>query len=102
MRNITIRSNNKEASAFRLEEVDPFLREAEFQFKVWSRVAAIGTQEWEQYREERQKDGNFSELEKGYFDEVIALIPDAIGAVRFSPTWTKAAREVQLSEAVDA
>ena len=57
---------------------------------------------WEQYREERQKDGNFSELEKGYFDEVIALIPDAIGAVRFSPTWTKAAREVQLSEAVDA
>ena len=50
MRNITIRSNNKEASAFRLEEVDPFLREAEFQFKVWSRVAAIGTQEWEMSR----------------------------------------------------
>jgi len=50
MRNITIRSNNKEATAFRLEEVDPFLREAEFQFKVWSRVAAIGTQEWEMSR----------------------------------------------------
>ena len=47
MRNICIRSSNKIVSSFRLEEIDPFLRETEFQFKIWSRIAAIGGQEWE-------------------------------------------------------
>jgi len=47
MRNVCIRSGNKEVSSFRLEEVDPFLRETEFQFKVWSRVSAVVAQEWE-------------------------------------------------------
>lgn len=47
MRNVCIRSNNKEISSFRLEEVDPFLRETEFQFKVWSRVSSVQAQEWE-------------------------------------------------------
>jgi hypothetical protein len=47
MRNVAIRSSNKQVQSFRLEEIDPFLRETEFQFKVWSRVSSVVAQEWE-------------------------------------------------------
>jgi len=50
MRNVCIRSGNKVASSFRLEEIDPFLNETEFQFKIWSRIASISSQEWEMSR----------------------------------------------------
>ena len=33
---------------FRLDEVDPFLKEADRQFKVWSRMITIHSQEWQQ------------------------------------------------------
>ena len=48
---------------------------------------------WPQYRAEREKDGGFSELEKAYFEEAVRLIPDAIGAIAFSPSWASAARK---------
>lgn len=50
MRSISIKSNNREASSFRLEEVDPFLKEVELQFRIWSRVAALVKDEWDMSR----------------------------------------------------
>lgn len=47
MRNVAIRSNNKMVQSFRLEEIDPFLRESDFQFKVWSRISSVMAQEWD-------------------------------------------------------
>ena len=35
---------------FRLDEIDPFLKEADRQFKVWSRVIAVHSQEWQNNR----------------------------------------------------
>ena len=42
---------------------------------------------WEEYSVERQKDGNFSELEKKYFDAVIPYCISADTAILFSPEW---------------
>lgn len=50
---------------------------------------------WAEYKAERQKDGNFSEREKQYFDKVIKLIPDAIGAINFCKEWADAARKAK-------
>ena len=47
MHAIAVRSGNKEVSAFRTKEIDPFLKETEFQFRVWSRVNSVYQQEWE-------------------------------------------------------
>ena len=52
----------------------------------------------EQYRKERIKDGEFSEGEMYLFDEVIKLIPDAIGCIGFSKVWTEAARTAAGNE----
>ena len=51
---------------------------------------------WSQYKEERQKDGHFSEREKEYFDKVLPLIKDASGAISFSKSWLEAARKAVL------
>ena len=48
---------------------------------------------WKEYKAERKKDGDYPESEKEYFDQVMKLIPDAIGAIGFSQTWAKTARK---------
>jgi hypothetical protein len=40
-------SKNRVLRDFKYEEVIPFLNEAEFQFKVWSRVVSINNLEWD-------------------------------------------------------
>ena len=44
---------------------------------------------WEEYQAERQKDGNFSEMEKPYFDRVISYCKSAEDADRFCSSWRK-------------
>ncbi len=44
---------------------------------------------WEEYRTERQKDGNFSEMERPYFDRVISYCKSAEDADRFCSSWRK-------------
>lgn len=43
--------------------------------------------DWEEYRTEREKDGNFTEREKAYFDKVSPWCRTAEQAATFSPTW---------------
>ena len=43
--------------------------------------------EWEEYKFERQKDGQFTESEKGYFDSVIDFCVSPETAKLFSPVW---------------
>lgn len=50
---------------------------------------------WEEYERERKADGGRPNGEKGYFDNVIHLIPDAIGAISFSRVWADAARNAK-------
>jgi hypothetical protein len=47
MNNLIGSSKNRQLSEFKYEEIVPFLKENEFQFKVWSRIASITTSEWE-------------------------------------------------------
>ena len=54
---------------------------------------------WEEYERERQKDGQFSWSEKSYFDEVMPMIQDPIGAISFSLTWADAARKAEQKAA---
>lgn len=35
-----------ECKRFRLDEIDPFLKEVDRQFKDWSRIIAVVSQEW--------------------------------------------------------
>lgn len=42
---------------------------------------------WEEYKERRLKDGNFTESEKYYFDAVCGHVATAGDARRFSPAW---------------
>lgn len=42
---------------------------------------------WEQYKEERLKDGEFTESEKRYFDIVIDYCKDPESAAMVSPMW---------------
>ncbi len=44
---------------------------------------------WDEYKKERKKDGNFSNIEKGYFDEVLPYTISAEKALDFSPFWAK-------------
>ena len=53
---------------------------------------------WDEYASERNKDGGFSDKEQCFFDEVIKMIPDSIGAISFSPSWANAAREYVSSK----
>jgi hypothetical protein len=47
MNNLIGSSKNRQLTEFKFDEIVPFLKENEFQFKVWSRVASITTSEWE-------------------------------------------------------
>lgn len=42
---------------------------------------------WEEYKEERLKDKNFSEREKNYFDKVIDYCKSSETAKLFSKSW---------------
>ena len=42
---------------------------------------------WDEYKEERQKDGNFSEFEKSKFNNVIPYLKNADTARLFSKDW---------------
>ncbi len=42
---------------------------------------------WEEYKEERLKDGNFSDREKSIFENVISYCKSADTAVLFCKTW---------------
>ena len=44
---------------------------------------------WEEYKEYRIKNGNFSEREKRYFDKVIDYCVTPETAKLFSPEWSK-------------
>ena len=46
---------------------------------------------WEEYKEERLKDENFSEIEKPYFERVMPYFKSADTAALFSPDWRKIA-----------
>ena len=47
MNNLIGSSKNRQLTEFKFDEIVPFLKENEFQFKVWSWVASITTSEWE-------------------------------------------------------
>jgi hypothetical protein len=47
MNNLIGSSKNRLLNDFKFEEIVPFLKETDFQFKIWSRVASINTSEWE-------------------------------------------------------
>jgi len=44
---------------------------------------------WDEYKEERLKDGSFSENEKHYFNKVIAYCENPETAKKFSKTWAE-------------
>ena len=44
---------------------------------------------WDEYKAERLKDGNFTESEKAYFDQVAGFCVAAESAEAFSPGWFK-------------
>lgn len=44
---------------------------------------------WEEYKEQREKDGGFTESEKQYFDRVVGFCVSAESAKAFAPTWVK-------------
>lgn len=41
------RDESRKATAFRTREVDPFLEQCDFQFKIWSRLQAVKSFEWD-------------------------------------------------------
>ena len=44
---------------------------------------------WKEYKEEREKDGNFSPYEHGYFEEVLPYCKSADTVKLFSKEWDK-------------
>lgn len=55
---------------------------------------------WDEYKEERAKDGDFSPIEKPYFKRAIRYCESAQTAVLFSPTWDKAANPTEKDRGV--
>jgi len=43
-------TTNKKLMSFKTDELQPFMREADFQFRVWSRIGALFKDEWEMTR----------------------------------------------------
>lgn len=52
---------------------------------------------WDEYKALRLIDGNFSEIEKKYFDKVIGYCKSADTAVLFSPEWAKVSETTKES-----
>lgn len=50
LNNLCASSKNRDLTEFRHDELGPFLKEADFQFRIWSRVGALKTSEWEMTR----------------------------------------------------
>jgi hypothetical protein len=48
--NMASQSQNRKIKDFKVEELSSFLRETEFQFRIWSRVGALNNAEWEMSR----------------------------------------------------
>lgn len=44
---------------------------------------------WDEYKEHRLKDGNFSEIEKSYFERVAGFCTTEAAALSFCPTWSE-------------
>ena len=44
---------------------------------------------WEEYKEQRSIDGEFSEGEKDFFEKVIPMIEDSVHAMAFCDDWLK-------------
>jgi len=47
IRGLLIRSDNRQYTAFRTKEIDPFIEEVDRQFKLWSRQLSFMQMEWE-------------------------------------------------------
>lgn len=47
IRTLVVRAENKALQVFRTQEIDPFLKECDRQFKFWSRVLTVSQHEWE-------------------------------------------------------
>ena len=47
IRSVVVRMENRQYTAFRTKELDPFLEECDRQFKFWSRIQSVRTLEWE-------------------------------------------------------
>jgi hypothetical protein len=47
MNNLSANSKNRQIIDFRVEELVPFLKETDFQFRIWSRIGSLNTHEWE-------------------------------------------------------
>ena len=47
MRGRVVRSESRRMQAFRTRELDPFLDQCEFQFKVWSRYQSVRQMEYD-------------------------------------------------------
>lgn len=61
--------------------------------KIRKRLGDKWPLKWDEYKAKRLKDTGFSQMEKDYFEQVMPLIPDAIGAIAFSQSWAKDARK---------
>ena len=53
---------------------------------------------WEEYKEQRLKDGNFSSVEGGLFDKVVRFCKSADTAVLFSKTWDDIAKSKETKQ----
>lgn len=47
IRSQIVRSTRRDITAFRQQEIDPFIDECDRQFKIWSRVHTVRAQDWE-------------------------------------------------------
>ena len=52
---------------------------------------------WQEYRKERLKDGNFSDREKEYFDNVIRWCDSEHNAKQFSTAWCKIRHAAEIN-----
>jgi hypothetical protein len=47
IRSRVVRKENRQLQVFRTQEIDPFLKECDRQFKIWSREHSVSQFEWE-------------------------------------------------------
>lgn len=52
IRSSVVRNENRQTQSFRTRELDPFLEEADRQFKIWSRILSIRSMDWEMSKRE--------------------------------------------------
>ena len=70
---------------------------ARYIMKILARTGdAFRLLSWEEYKAERQKDGNFSERERPFFDDVVQYCANSHGAAAFCPGWAEVAMPQEL------